>query len=104
LPRLNIWGAIAAPLILLGGIAAVSRFTLGLGATTNLSDEFPWGLWIGVDFLGIGLVAAVHLFHAHEYEPIVRPAILTAFIGYLLVVMVLSQCAEITWTVRPTTA
>jgi Ni/Fe-hydrogenase subunit HybB-like protein len=74
----------------------VARFTLGLGATTNLSDTFPWGLWIGFDFLGIGLaaagftiVAAVHLFHAHAYEPIVRPAILTAFIGYLLVVLVL---------------
>jgi Ni/Fe-hydrogenase subunit HybB-like protein len=31
----------------------------------------------------------VHLFHARQYEPIVRPAILTAFIGYLLVVLVL---------------
>ncbi|WP_243287808.1 NrfD/PsrC family molybdoenzyme membrane anchor subunit [Geothrix terrae] len=77
-------------------MAAFARFNYGLGATTNLSDEFPWGLWIGFDFLGIGLaasgftiVAAVNLFHAKEYEPIVRPAILTAFIGYLLVVLVL---------------
>ena len=96
LPRLNGWRPIATILILAGCLAAVARFTLGLGATTNLSDEFPWGLWIGFDFLGIGLaasgftiVAAVHLFHAKEYEPIVRPAILTAFIGYLLVVLVL---------------
>ncbi|MEI7957372.1 MAG: NrfD/PsrC family molybdoenzyme membrane anchor subunit, partial [Verrucomicrobiota bacterium] len=83
-------------MILAGTLAAIARFTYGLGATTNLSDEFPWGLWIGFDFLGIGLaasgftiVAAVHLFHAKEYEPIVRPAILTAFIGYMLVVLVL---------------
>ncbi len=96
LPRLIGWRPIATTLILAGALAAVARFTLGLGATTNLSDEFPWGLWIGFDFLGIGLaasgftiVAAVHLFHAEEYEPIVRPAILTAFIGYLLVVLVL---------------
>jgi len=96
LPRLNGWRPIATILILAGVLAAVARFTLGLGATTNLSDEFPWGLWIGFDFLGIGLaasgftiVAAVHLFHAKEYEPIVRPAILTAFIGYILVVLVL---------------
>jgi len=96
LPRLTGWRPIATTLILAGLLAAVARFTLGLGATTNLSDEFPWGLWIGFDFLGIGLaasgftiVAAVHLFHAEEYEPIVRPAILTAFIGYLLVVLVL---------------
>ncbi|BDU74480.1 NrfD/PsrC family molybdoenzyme membrane anchor subunit [Mesoterricola silvestris] len=95
-PRITFWGVVATTLILLGVGAAIARFTLGLGATTNLSDEFPWGLWIGFDFLGIGLaaagftiVAAVHLFHARQYEPIVRPAILTAFIGYLLVVLVL---------------
>jgi len=95
-PRITVWRSIATLLITAGVIAAILRFTLGLGATTNLTDEFPWGLWIGFDFLGIGLaaagftiVAAVHLFHAHDYEPIVRPAILTAFIGYLLVVLVL---------------
>jgi Ni/Fe-hydrogenase subunit HybB-like protein len=95
-PRITVWRAIATLLITAGVIAAILRFTLGLGATTNLSDEFPWGLWIGFDFLGIGLaaagftiVAAVNLFHADDYEPIVRPALLTAFIGYLLVVLVL---------------
>jgi Ni/Fe-hydrogenase subunit HybB-like protein len=96
LPRITVWRTIAVLLITAGAIAAIARFTLGLGATTNLTDEFPWGLWIGFDFLGIGLaaagftiVAAVHLFHADDYEPIVRPAILTAFIGYMLVVLVL---------------
>ncbi|MBK9795116.1 MAG: Ni/Fe-hydrogenase cytochrome b subunit [Holophagaceae bacterium] len=96
LPRMTGWRPIATILILAGAVAATARFAFGLGATTNLSDAFPWGLWIGFDFLGIGLaasgftiVAAVNLFHAKEYEPIVRPAILTAFIGYLLVVLVL---------------
>jgi Ni/Fe-hydrogenase subunit HybB-like protein len=95
-PRVSFWGVVATTLIITGVIAGIARFTLGLGATTNLSDQFPWGLWIGFDFLGIGLaaagftiVAAVHLFHARAYEPIVRPAILTAFIGYMLVVLVL---------------
>ena len=95
-PRITVWRVIAVALIGAGLAAAVARFSLGLGATTNLSDQFPWGLWIGFDFLGIGLAAAgftivatVNLFHAKEYEPIVRPAILTAFIGYLLVVLVL---------------
>lgn len=94
--RMTGWRPIATILILAGAVAATARFAFGLGATTNLSDAFPWGLWIGFDFLGIGLaasgftiVAAVNLFHAKEYEPIVRPAILTAFIGYLLVVLVL---------------
>jgi len=71
----------------------VLRFTQGLGAVTNLSDSFPWGVWIGFDILcGVGLaagaftlMAAVHLFHIERFEPIVRPTVLTGFLGYLFV-------------------
>lgn len=70
------------------------RFAAGLGATTNLTQSQPWGLWIGFDMMtgivlaagGFTLGAAVHLFGMHEYHPIVRPAILTAFLGYLMAV------------------
>jgi Ni/Fe-hydrogenase subunit HybB-like protein len=82
--------------MLVGAVAGFQRFYYGLGATTHLSDRFPWGFWIGFDFLGIGLAAAgftiaatVHLLHMERYEPLVRPAILTAFIGYLMVVLIL---------------
>jgi len=69
----------------------------GLGAVTNLSDGAPWGLWIGFDVLGgVAMAAggfiiagAVYLFNWKKYKPIVRPAILTAFIGYLLAVLAL---------------
>jgi Ni/Fe-hydrogenase subunit HybB-like protein len=75
-------------------VVSVMRFTRGLGAVTNLSDRFPWGLWIGFDILcGVGLaaggftlMATVHLFNIRRFEPIVRPAVLTAFLGYLLVI------------------
>jgi Ni/Fe-hydrogenase subunit HybB-like protein len=73
------------------------RFYAGLGAVSNLSDQFPWGIWIGFDVLcGVGLaaggftlVAAVHIFNIKKYRPILRPAVLTAFLGYLLVIMAL---------------
>jgi Ni/Fe-hydrogenase subunit HybB-like protein len=86
---------IAWSLLVLAFLAvSVLRFTRGLGATTNLSDRFPWGLWIGFDILcGVGLaaggftlMATVHLFNIRRFEPIVRPAVLTAFLGYLLVI------------------
>lgn len=75
-------------------VASAVRFMRGLGAVTNLSDRFPWGLWIGFDVLcgvglaagGFSLMAIVHLFNLRRFEPIVRPAILTAFLGYLLVI------------------
>ncbi len=91
--KFTFWKVVAVVIIVAGIISTYYRFTTGLGATTNLSDVVPWGLWIGFDFLGVGLAAAgftiaatVHIFNIHRFEPIVRPAILTAFIGYSLVV------------------
>lgn len=85
-------------LLMLGGLyATYLRVFYGLGASTNLSDQFPWGIWIGFDILcGVGLaaggftlVAVVHIFNIEKYKPVLRPAILTAFLGYLLVVVAL---------------
>ncbi|GMV40622.1 MAG: hypothetical protein AMXMBFR64_23380 [Myxococcales bacterium] len=91
--KLTIWQSLLALILLFGAVSAVLRYGFGLGASTNLSDAFPWGLWIGFDVLvGVGLAAggftvaaAVHLFHIEKYEPIARPAVLTAFLGYVLV-------------------
>src|SRR3972149_949135 len=50
---------VVAGLILLVGLPAiVYRFAFGLGAATNLSQTNPWGLWIGVDVLRGGALAA----------------------------------------------
>jgi Ni/Fe-hydrogenase subunit HybB-like protein len=76
-----------------GAVATWIRFFHGLGASTNLSDEFPWGLWVGFDVLcgvmlaagGFTLMATVHIFNVKKYKPIARPALLTVYLGYLLV-------------------
>ncbi len=82
--------------ILIGGAVILAiRFIKGLAATTNLSHTNPWGLWIGFDVMsGVALAAggfvtssAVYLFGMKEYKPVVRPAILTGFLGYFLVVL-----------------
>jgi Ni/Fe-hydrogenase subunit HybB-like protein len=83
--------------ITLGVILMFYRLVNGLGAATNLNDDFPWGLWIGFDLLGgVAMAAggfiiagAVYLLNMKKYKPIVRPAILTAFLGYLLAVLAL---------------
>ena len=95
--KVTFWKIIAVIIFVFGLYAAFVRFTKGLGASTNLSDQFPWGLWVGFDVLvGVGLAAGgfviaatVHIFNMEKYEPIARPAILTAFLGYLLVVVAL---------------
>ena len=88
------WRGIFYLLLAIGIPLLVVRYTRGLGSVTNLTDEFPWGLWIGFDILcGVGLAAGgftitaiVYLFHVKRFESIVRPTVLTAFLGYLLVV------------------
>jgi c(7)-type cytochrome triheme protein len=92
---ISIWKVLLVVILGLGLWAALVRFSQGLGAATNLSDEFPWGLWIGFDVLvGVGLAAGgfviaatVHVFHIEKYESISRPTILTAFLGYMLVIV-----------------
>ncbi len=97
LPRPTFWRGVLLLLMLAALYATYVRFFQGLGASTNLTDRFPWGLWIGFDVLcGVGLAAGgftlaatVHIFNLKRYEPIVRPAILTAFLGYVLVIVAL---------------
>jgi Ni/Fe-hydrogenase subunit HybB-like protein len=91
------WQIVAIVFMTAGAYATYVRVTRGLGGATSLSDQFPWGLWIGFDILcGVGLAAggftlaaAVHIFNIERYKPILRPAILTAFLGYLLVILAL---------------
>ena len=95
LPKITVWRAIFAAILLSGAYATYLRIFHGLGGSTNLSDKFPWGLWIGFDVMGgVGLasggftlVAMVHIFNVKQYRPVLRPAILTAFLGYLLVTL-----------------
>lgn len=89
-------GNAVAALILVVGLPVIAyRFVFGLGAATNLSQTTPWGLWIGLDVLsGVALAAGgyvlattVYLFGLKAYYPVLRPAILTGFLGYFFVVV-----------------
>jgi Ni/Fe-hydrogenase subunit HybB-like protein len=97
LPKLTFWRAVLVIILAAGFYATLLRFARGLGAATALSDRFPWGLWIGFDVLcGVGLAAGgftlaaiVYVFHLERFHPILRPSILTAFLGYALVAVAL---------------
>lgn len=87
-------GVIIVSLIALNGIVFIlMRFLFGIGSVTNLNNQYPWGLWIGVDVAaGVALAAGGfmsaalgHILHRDEYHCIVRPALLTAMLGYTFV-------------------
>jgi len=85
------------PLILLAlaGIAfviAMIRFIFGIGAISNLSNAYPWGFWVSFDlFTGIAissgafvLASIVYIFELEEFRPLLRPTLLTGFLGYIM--------------------
>lgn len=97
LPKFTFWRAVLVVILAAGFYSTLLRFARGLGASTALSDRFPWGIWIGFDVLcGVGLAAGgftlaaiVYVFHLKRFHPILRPSILTAFLGYSLVAVAL---------------
>lgn len=94
--KLAVWLGALLAVIALGGYAAYLRWTLGL-SVTNLTDYYPWGLWVGVDVLsGVALAGgafvvatAVYLMGVERFHPIARPAVLTGLLGYLMVMVAL---------------
>ena len=81
--------------MILGGATLVVRYTGGLAAVTNLSNSYPWGIWIGIDVAsGVALAAGgfttaflAHILGRHYYEAVTRPALLTAALGYTFVAL-----------------
>ena len=82
-------------LMFAGAATIIARFIGGIGYVSNLTNARPWGLWIGVDVAsGVALAAGgfttaflAHIMGRHYYEPVVRPALLTAMLGYTFVVL-----------------
>lgn len=99
------FNVIAGLIILMGLVLTGLRFFGGLSTVTNLSDNNPWGIWIGFDLMaGVALAAggfvtsaAVYLFGMKRYSSAVRPAILTGFLGYALVVVALNYDVGRPW-------
>ena len=90
------------PLVLLAlmGIAfviAMVRYANGIGAISNLGNSYPWAFWISFDlFTGVAIssggflmAATVYIFELKQFKPLLRPSLLTAFLGYILVVIAL---------------
>lgn len=85
-----------AAIAALGLGAAVLRFMRGLGATTGLSDAYPWGIWITFDVFivpfsagAFTLAAVVYLLDDERYHVLVPPVVLAGLLGYAMVCAVL---------------
>lgn len=79
----------------LGAVMALWRFFGGIGAVSNLSNGYPWGVWIAIDVVvgtaigcgGYAVGLMVYILNKGKYHPLVRPAVLTSLLGYGLAVV-----------------
>jgi len=82
---------ISAPIMILGLILIVIRFVKGIGSITNLSQDVPWGLWIGFDVVtGVAfaggayvLTFIVYILNIRKFQSIIRVTVLNGFLAYL---------------------
>lgn len=85
------FNVISIPIIFLGLALIIIRFIYGIGSITNLTQETPWGLWIGFDvvtgvaFAGGAYVITfmVYILKMHNYHSIVRVTVLNGFLAYV---------------------
>jgi len=76
--------------VLWGLVAGVFRMWFGLGATTNLTDAVPWGMWkilnmvagVALSTSGFTVGFLVVVLKIERFRPLLKPAILVAFLGY----------------------
>jgi Ni/Fe-hydrogenase subunit HybB-like protein len=89
-------GVIILCLLALNGLIFLAmRFLFGIGSVTNLNQQYPWGIWIAIDVAtGVALAAGgfttaalSHVMNREYYHVVVRPALLTAMLGYTFVAL-----------------
>lgn len=83
---------VCAALVAIAGIIVIKRFIFGIGSVSNLSDGYPWGIWIAYDVVagtaiacgGYSMALLVYVFNKGEYHPLVKPALMASMFGYTL--------------------
>ncbi len=81
--------------IAIGLAFAASRFIFGIASVANLNNQYPWGIWVAVDVAsGVALAAGgfttgliAYVLNREQYHAVIRPALLTAMLGYTFVVL-----------------
>jgi len=105
--RLGFWKGMFYLIVAIGVIVTIIRYAKGLGAVTNLTDRYPWGLWkafnvlvgVGLGGAGFTLMGVVYVFNAKRYRAIVRPAVLMAFLAYTSVAVALTIDIGRSWAI-----
>lgn len=95
--RLGVLPLILLALMAVGFVSAMIRYIYGIGPISDLSYSYPWGFWISFDLFtgvvissgGFLMAGTVYILRIKEFQPLLRPSVLTAFLGYIMVAIAL---------------
>ncbi|MDR0454332.1 MAG: Ni/Fe-hydrogenase cytochrome b subunit [Deferribacteraceae bacterium] len=80
-------------LIVCAAFAVIAyRYIFGIGPISNLSDGYPWGVWLAYDVSlgtafacgGYALAFLCYIFNGWKYHPMIRSAVVASMFGYAL--------------------
>lgn len=77
-------------LTLIGFFFIGVRYVKGIGAVSNMSDGYPWGIWIAYDVAtgtaiacgGYAVAILIYIRNHWKFHPLIRSALLTSLFGY----------------------
>ena len=91
-------------LMAFGAVSFIARFAVGLGGSTNLSDTYPWGLWILFDLVWIAVAAGafalagvIYVFQRKDLYGLGRSAVLMGLLSYSFVTVTLIADLGLPW-------
>jgi formate dehydrogenase iron-sulfur subunit len=91
-------------LVAFGVLSLIARFAMGLGGSTNLSNTYPWGLWILFDLVWIAVAAGafamagvIYVFQRKDLYGLGRTAVLMGLLSYSFVMVTLMADLGLPW-------
>lgn len=95
--RMGILPVVLIAFMAVAFVVAMVRYIFGIGAISDLSYSYPWGFWISFDLFtgvvissgGFLMAGSVYILGIKEFQPLLRPSVLTAFLGYIMVAIAL---------------
>ena len=95
--RLTWWDLVLLAIIAVGAVLTLIRYATGIASVANINNAYPWGWWVGfgimtmiaVGGVGFTITLLAEILGFHRFHPMLRPAVLMAFLCYTSAIVML---------------
>jgi Ni/Fe-hydrogenase subunit HybB-like protein len=95
--RLTWWDLLLLAIMAAAAILTLIRYATGIASVANINNAYPWGWWVGygimtmiaVGGVGFTITLLAEILGIHRFHPMLRPAVLMAFLCYTSAIVML---------------